>query len=80
MDYDIKREIVSLEELHANKGQVEGLPANPCQIRGEKFRKLVRSLKDDPEMMGIRELIVYDSGDKRGYVINWNTHSRKRPI
>lgn len=60
---------MELAVLHPNDGQVEGLPKNPRRIRSPKFKKLVQSIKDDPEMLDLRELIVYDTQDERGYVI-----------
>lgn len=53
-----------------NIGQVKGLPKNPRFIRDEKYKKLVQSIKDDPEMLELRELIVYDTDDPSlGYVV-----------
>ena len=60
---------MELAVLHPNDGQVEGLTKNPRRIRDPKFKKLVQSIKDDPEMLDLRELIVYDTQDERGYVI-----------
>ena len=56
-----------LSKLEANKGQIEGLPANPRLIRDEKFKLLVKSIKDNPEMLSLRELLVYAVGKK--YVV-----------
>lgn len=58
-----------MSALHPNEGQIEGLPKNPRFIRDAKFKKLVKSIEDDPEMLELRELIVYNTGDERGYVI-----------
>lgn len=60
---------IALSALHPNEGQVEGLPKNPRFIRDAKFKKLVKSIEDDPEMLELRELIVYNTEDERGYVI-----------
>lgn len=65
----IQRRETDMSLLHPNQGQVEGLPKNPRFIRDPKFKKLVKSIEDDPEMMELRELIVYDTGDERGLVI-----------
>lgn len=65
----IRREEVALSDLHPNTGQIEGMPKNPRFIRDPKFRLLVKSIEDDPEMMDLRELIVYDTMDERGFVI-----------
>lgn len=53
-----------LSKLEANKGQIEGLPANPRLIRDEKFKLLVKSIKDNPEMLSLRESLVYAVGKK----------------
>lgn len=62
-------EDIALKDLHPNIGQLEGLPKNPRLIRDPKFKKLVKSIEDDPEMLELRELIVYDTTDERGFVI-----------
>lgn len=56
-DIDIKR-------LEVNKGQVEGLPKNPRFIRDERFKALVKSIEDAPEMLKLRELLVVEHGSK----------------
>ena len=62
--------MLSIGEVFPNIGQVKGLPKNPRFIRDEKYKKLVQSIKDDPEMLELRELIVYDTGDpEMGYVV-----------
>lgn len=50
---------ISIGNLQTNNGQIKGLPKNPRSIKDERFRKLVQSIKDDPEMMKLRECIVY---------------------
>jgi ParB-like chromosome segregation protein Spo0J len=47
----MKSEIRKLTEIRNN-------PENPRYIRDEKFAKLVKSLKDFPEMIGARPLVV----------------------
>jgi hypothetical protein len=56
-----------LSKIQPNNGQIEGLPKNPRFIRDEKFKKLVRSIEDNPEMTALREVLVYPHGGK--YVI-----------
>lgn len=59
-----------ISQVFPNIGQVKGLPKNPRFIRDEKYKKLMQSIKDDPEMLELRELIVYDTGDPSlGYVV-----------
>lgn len=48
-----------ISKLKANSGQIPGLPKNPRVIRDERFQKLVQSIKEDPEMLSLRELIVF---------------------
>lgn len=50
---------IKLNKIVENKGQIEGLPKNPRFIRDDKFELLKKSLQDDPEMLELRELIVY---------------------
>ena len=58
---------IELRLLRRNEGQIEGLPKNPRFIRDEKFELLKRSIQENPEMLGLRELIVYPVGER--YVI-----------
>lgn len=60
----MRTESIEIKRLELNKGQVEGLPKNPRFIRDEKFEKLKKSIQDDPEMLKIRELIVYPHNSK----------------
>lgn len=61
--------------LQCNEGQIEGLPRNPRFIKDDRFKKLVKSLEDDPEMLDLRELIVYPHG-KHFVVIGGNMRLR----
>ena len=58
---------IPLSKLVANNGQIDGIPKNPRFIRNERFEKLVKSIQDNPEFLGARELIVYKHKDK--YVV-----------
>ncbi|MDR1913550.1 MAG: ParB N-terminal domain-containing protein [Clostridiales bacterium] len=58
---------IKLKDLAPNDGQIEGLPKNPRFIKDSKFEKLKKSLQDDPEMLNLRELLVFQHGKK--YVI-----------
>lgn len=49
--------------LRCNEGQLEGLPSNPRYIKDEKFELLKRSIQESPEMLHLRELLVYPHGD-----------------
>ena len=62
--------ILPITQVFPNIGQVKGLNKNPRFIRDEKYKALLQSIKDDPEMLELRELIVYDTNDPDlGYVV-----------
>lgn len=60
-------ELVEISKIAFNSGQVPDLPQNPRIIKDGKFWALVKSLQDDPEMLQLRELIVYPYADE--YVV-----------
>jgi hypothetical protein len=57
----MKAQLVKVKDLKNNTGQIEGLPKNPRILKDDKFIKLKKSLEDDPEMLQLREVIVYDN-------------------
>lgn len=59
--------LLPLAKLEVNKGQIEGVPKNPRFIRDNKYKQLVESIRNTPEMMKARPLIVHKQGDK--YVV-----------
>lgn len=61
-EVEIKK--IPVKRLEPNRGQIEGLPQNPRFIKDAKFKGLVRSIKESPEMLNLRELIVYPSLDR----------------
>jgi len=63
----LKSQNIELSKLEINKGQIVGLPKNPRLIKDAKFEKLKKSIEDNPEMLGMREVLVYPHGSK--YVI-----------
>ena len=60
----IKSELVPVSKLETNKGQISGVPKNPRYIKDARFEKLKKSIEDNPEFLGARELIVYPYNDK----------------
>ena len=50
---------IKISQIEVNKGQIDGLPKNPRFVKDEKFKKLVKSIEENPEMLGYRELLVY---------------------
>ena len=68
MDIKLNQSVmINISQLAANKGQIEGLPKNPRFIKDEKFKKLVKSIEENPEMTSLREILVYSYEGK--YVV-----------
>lgn len=63
----VKTEVIPLSKIVFNKGQIKGVDENPRYIENDRYDLLKKSLEDDPEMMALRELLVYKVGDK--YVV-----------
>lgn len=59
----MKTTTITLDKLKPNSGQIEGLPANPRFIKDAQFERLKKSLEEDPEMMNLREVLVFPHGD-----------------
>lgn len=55
---------IDIKKIVPNNGQIDGLPKNPRQIRDFRFEKLKKSISDAPEMLSLRELIVFPHDDK----------------
>lgn len=62
---EIKR--IRLTDLEQNKGQVKGLPSNPRQWGKGELDDLVKSIRETPELLEARGLIVWPYAGK--YVI-----------
>lgn len=58
---------IRLTDLEQNKGQVAGLPSNPRQWGRGELDNLVKSIKETPELLEARGLIVWPYGGK--YII-----------
>lgn len=67
----LETEDIPLAVIDANEGQIQGLPANPRTVKDGKFRKLMQSIKDRPDMLHLREIIVfpYKQKNQRRYVV-----------
>lgn len=53
------KEQISLSCLELNEGQIVGIPKNPRYLKGEEHDKLKKSLKDSPELLQYKPLMVY---------------------
>ena len=63
----IETTLLPLSAIEPNRGQIEGLPKNPRALRDGKFDALKKSIIDNPEMLALRELLVFKHGEK--YII-----------
>lgn len=61
------KQTISVSLLDYNKGQIVGLPKNPRFFRDNRYDAMVKSIQDSPEMLELRELIVYPHGER--YVV-----------
>ena len=55
---------VPVARLEMNKGQLQGLPKNPRFFRDNRYEAMKKSIEGSPEMLQLRELIVYPHGEK----------------
>lgn len=53
------KERINLSCLELNEGQIVGIPKNPRNLKGEEHDKLKKSLKDSPELLQYKPLMVY---------------------
>lgn len=61
---DIETREIAIRSLRANSGEVDGLPRNPRKISKKMLAKLEKSLRESPEMLRLRELIVVPYGEE----------------
>lgn len=52
-------QVLPLKYLHENKGQIEGVPANPRILKDDKYRSLLESLRKD-DLTGVLPLKIYE--------------------
>ncbi len=55
----LNTQLLPVNKVKTNTGQIPGLPRNPRTIRDARFAALKRSIQDFPEMMELREVIVF---------------------
>lgn len=60
----IEVRFLQISDLEYNKGQVDGLPKNPRFVRDVKFEAMKKSIIDAPDMLELRELIVFPHDGK----------------
>ena len=60
-------QILSIDRLAENIGQIEGLPTNPREISDEKFEQLKHNIEQHPEFLKYNMLKVFPVGEQ--YVV-----------
>lgn len=63
---------IPINQIENNTGQVPDLPCNPRITNPVKLNKLVESIRQDPEMLRLRGLMVYPLDDGRFITIGGN--------
>lgn len=66
---------LKVSQLETNNGQIEGLPKNPRFIKDNRFKALVKSIENAPEMLDYRTLLVFPH-DKKYVIIAGNMRFR----
>lgn len=69
---DTKYISIEMSQLEPNEGQIDGLPANPREIKKEKLELLKENIQKYPEMLKLRGLIVYPLEDRKYIIIGGN--------
>ena len=72
----VMTETIQVCLLDFNKGQLTGLPKNPRFFRDYRFEAMKKSIQDSPEMLELRELIIFPYNDGRYIVVCGNLRLR----
>ena len=64
-DISFERERLPLDVFEPNRGQVDGLPANPRKWTKAEVERLAQSIRETPELLELRPLIALCHGDAR---------------
>ncbi len=51
--------MLQIKQIEVNSGQIPGLPKNPRFIKDARFAKLKTSIQKFPEMLELREVVVF---------------------
>ena len=70
------KERINLSCLELNEGQIVGIPKNPRYLKGEEHDKLKKSLKDSPELLQYKPLMVYAIEDNKFVIVCGNMRLR----
>lgn len=69
-------QMLPMSAVEVNAGQLEGLPANPREIRDDKFEKLKANIQKYPELLEYRSLMVYPMPNGKHIIIGGNMRYR----
>lgn len=67
---------IAISLLDFNRGQLKGLPKNPRFFRDYRYEAMKRSIEESPEMLQLREIIVYPYPEGRYVVVCGNLRFR----
>lgn len=70
------KEVINIMCMELNEGQIVGIPKNPRYLKDEEHDKLKKSLKDSPELLQYKPLMVYAIEDGKFVVICGNMRLR----
>lgn len=72
----LEQKNLDISLLEVNKGQLYGLPKNPRFIKDDRYLALKKSIEEAPEMLSIREIVVYPLDNGHYVVIGGNMRLR----
>ena len=72
----LEQKNLDISLLEVNKGQLYGLPKNPRFIKDDRYLALKKSIEEAPEMLSIREIVVYPLENGHYVVIGGNMRLR----
>ena len=59
-----RQDVLPIESVVPNRGQIDGVPKNGRVIRGERFDALCKAIEQDPSTLSVYELIVFPTGSE----------------
>ena len=64
MRWDMRIQKIKASRIEINTGQIEGVPSNPRDWTVRELEKLRKSLRETPELLGMRQPIVVKQGER----------------
>lgn len=69
-------QLIAIDKLQLNNGQLDGLAKNPRYIKDEEYDKLKKSIETSPEFLEARMLLVYPLDNGKYITIAGNMRLR----